>query len=157
MSIGHTSLKLGKRSKKISKKITYIAIVYTSKHNFLAILKIFLTWNFREIAILNFFSKKSHHKKFSKSFFWKSIWIHMIFDLYLLYKILIFFKNFTKNFQNFLYILGNFDQEFSKNFVKYLKKIKILFSKHKSKNMCNQMDFQKNDFENFFMKWFFWK
>ena len=42
------------------------------------------TIKFREIAIWNYFPKNSLHKKFSKSFFWKSIWIHMIFDLYLL-------------------------------------------------------------------------
>ena len=40
----------------------------------------FLMAQFWEIAIWNFFPKKSHHKKFSISFFWKSIWIHMIFD-----------------------------------------------------------------------------
>ena len=101
----HTSLELGKRSKKVSQNFTYIANKYTSKLKYSWRKKIFLTWNFREIAIWKFFPKKSHHKNFSKSFFWKSIWIHMIFDLYLLYKILIFFKNFTKNFQNFLWFL----------------------------------------------------
>ena len=79
----------------------------------------------------------------------------MIFDLYLLYKILIFFKNFTKKFQNFWSKFRKLYEKFSKFFVIFLKKIKILFSKHKSKNTCNQMDFQKNDFENFLCSEFF--
>ena len=46
-------------------------------------------------------------------------------------------------------IVEIFEKQNRNFFVKFLKKIKILYSKYKSKIMCIQMDFQKNDFENF--------
>ena len=64
---------------------------------------------------------------------------------------------FSKNSQKFFKIFDDFQKINRKFFVKFLKKIKILYSKYKSKIMCIQMDFQKNDFEKFLSCEFFGK